>query len=29
MPTEGESGGLASHTQSYYSFDIGNTHDCW
>lgn len=26
MPTEGQSGGLASHTQSYYSFDIGNTH---
>ncbi|MPR32855.1 metallophosphoesterase [Salmonirosea aquatica] len=26
MPTEGESGGVASHTQSYYSFDIGNTH---
>ncbi len=26
MPTEGESGGVASHTQSYYSYDIGNTH---
>jgi len=26
MPEEGESGGQASHTQSYYSFDIGNAH---
>jgi acid phosphatase type 7 len=26
MPTEGESGGVASHTQAFYSFDIGNTH---
>jgi acid phosphatase type 7 len=26
MPTEGESGGIASGTQSYYSYDIGNTH---
>jgi acid phosphatase type 7 len=26
MPTQGESGGVASHTQSYYSYDIGNTH---
>lgn len=26
MPTEGESGGEPSHSQSYYSFDIGNAH---
>jgi len=26
MPTEGESGGVASHTQAFYSFDIGNVH---
>lgn len=26
MPVDGESGGVASHTQSYYSFDIGNVH---
>jgi 3',5'-cyclic AMP phosphodiesterase CpdA len=26
MPTEGESGGTASHSQSFYSFDIGNIH---
>lgn len=26
MPTQGESGGVASGTQSYYSYDIGNTH---
>ncbi|MDH7460455.1 metallophosphoesterase family protein [Chitinophagaceae bacterium 26-R-25] len=26
MPIDGESGGVASHTQSYYSFDIGNVH---
>ena len=26
MPTKGESGGLPSHTQAFYSFDIGNVH---
>ncbi|NCU04681.1 MAG: metallophosphoesterase family protein [Chitinophagaceae bacterium] len=26
MPTKGESGGLASHTSAFYSFDIGNVH---
>lgn len=26
MPTKGESGGLASNTSSFYSFDIGNVH---
>ncbi|MFY0254146.1 purple acid phosphatase family protein [Chitinophaga sp. 30R24] len=26
MPTEGEAGGVPSHTASYYSFDIGNIH---
>lgn len=26
MPTKGESGGVPSGTQSYYSFDIGNVH---
>ncbi|MEC5146425.1 metallophosphoesterase family protein [Chitinophaga sp. 212800010-3] len=26
MPAEGESGGLPSHTQAFYSFDIGNVH---
>jgi 3',5'-cyclic AMP phosphodiesterase CpdA len=26
MPTKGESGGLASHTSAFYSFDIGNIH---
>lgn len=26
MPTEGESGGVPSHNQSFYSFDIGNIH---
>lgn len=26
MPTEGESGGLPSHNQAFYSFDIGNIH---
>jgi len=26
MPTEGESGGTPSHTQAFYSFDIGNIH---
>jgi hypothetical protein len=26
MPTEGEAGGVASHTQLYYSFDIGMVH---
>jgi hypothetical protein len=26
MPTAGESGGLASHTAAFYSFDIGNVH---
>jgi len=26
MPTEGESGGVPSHTQAFYSFDIGNIH---
>lgn len=26
MPTKGESGGVPSNTQSYYSFDIGNVH---
>lgn len=26
MPTKGESGGLPSHTQAFYSFDIGNIH---
>jgi hypothetical protein len=26
MPTQGESGGEPSHTQAYYSFDIGNIH---
>ncbi|MEN0052514.1 MAG: metallophosphoesterase family protein, partial [Mucilaginibacter sp.] len=26
MPTEGEAGGVPSHTKSYYSYDIGNIH---
>jgi acid phosphatase type 7 len=26
MPMSGESGGVASHTSEYYSFDIGNIH---
>jgi UDP-2,3-diacylglucosamine pyrophosphatase LpxH len=26
MPTEGEAGGVPSHAQSHYSFDIGNVH---
>lgn len=26
MPSEGESGGVPSHTQAFYSFDIGNIH---
>jgi hypothetical protein len=26
MPTKGEAGGVASGTQAFYSFDIGNTH---
>ncbi|MBN9383554.1 MAG: metallophosphoesterase [Chitinophagaceae bacterium] len=26
MPTMGEAGGLPSHTQAYYSYDIGNIH---
>jgi len=26
MPVDGESGGVASHNQAYYSFDIGNIH---
>lgn len=26
MPTEGESGGVPSHTQAFYSFDLGNIH---
>ncbi len=26
MPEDGQSGGVASHTPSYYSFDIGNIH---
>ncbi|RYE59479.1 MAG: metallophosphoesterase family protein [Sphingobacteriales bacterium] len=26
MPVNGEAGGVPSHTQSYYSFDIGNIH---
>lgn len=26
MPTEGESGGIPSHTKAFYSFDIGNIH---
>ena len=26
MPVDGESGGVASHEQSYYSYDIGNIH---
>lgn len=26
MPTEGEAGGTPSHTQSFYSFDVGNIH---
>jgi hypothetical protein len=26
MPTHGESGGVASNTQAFYSFDIGNIH---
>lgn len=26
MPTQGESGGVASNTQAFYSFDIGNIH---
>lgn len=26
MPTEGESGGTPSHTQAFYSFDVGNIH---
>jgi hypothetical protein len=26
MPVDGESGGIASHNSSYYSFDLGNIH---
>ncbi|BAV07859.1 Purple acid Phosphatase, N-terminal domain [Filimonas lacunae] len=26
MPLQGESGGVPSHTQAFYSFDIGNVH---
>lgn len=26
MPVDGESGGLASHTKAFYSYDIGNIH---
>lgn len=26
MPTKGESGGVPSHTQAFYSFDLGNIH---
>lgn len=26
MPTEAEAGGVASHTQAFYSFDLGNIH---
>ncbi len=26
LPTQGECGGVASHTEMYYSFDIGNVH---
>jgi hypothetical protein len=26
LPTEGESGGVASHTELYYSFDVGMAH---
>lgn len=26
MPTEGEAGGVPSHNQAFYSFDIGNIH---
>lgn len=26
LPTKGESGGLASNSEAYYSFDIGNVH---
>ena len=26
MPVNGEAGGVPSHTQAYYSFDIGNVH---
>lgn len=26
MPTNGEAGGVPSHTQAFYSFDIGNVH---
>jgi len=26
MPTKGESGGVASNTQAFYSFDLGNIH---
>jgi hypothetical protein len=26
MPTNGESGGVPSHTEAFYSFDIGNVH---
>ena len=26
MPTLGEAGGVASHTQAFYSFDLGNMH---
>lgn len=26
MPEDGESGGVASHTKAFYSFDIGNVH---
>ena len=26
MPSEGQSGGVPSHTPSYYSFDVGNIH---
>ena len=26
MPINGESGGLASHTQAFYSYDLGNIH---
>jgi len=26
MPTDGEAGGVASRTQAFYSYDIGNVH---
>ncbi|MCF0072803.1 metallophosphoesterase family protein [Dyadobacter sp. CY261] len=26
LPTNGEAGGVASHTESYYSYDLGNVH---